>query len=356
MRSSTEAGLGLALLSAATFGTSGSFAAALLDVGWTPGAAVTARVTIAALVLTVPALLQLRGRGRALVRSGRTVLGYGVFAVAGAQLCFFNAVAHVSVGVALLLEYSGTLLVVLWVWLRQGHRPGRLTGTGAALALLGLVLVLDLLGDHRLDPVGVAWGLGAAVGLAVFFVLSADADAALPPLATAWTGLVVGGAVLSAACAVGALPARAPRVDVTLAGARTSWLVPVLALALIAAALAYVSGILAARMLGARLSSFVGLTEVLFAVGFAWVLLGQVPRPVQLVGGALVVAGVSLVRLDEGSSDAGPLAGGSSPAVAGRRWSQRGSAIRACRRAPRSACSAGDPTWAPRRTFRRWSS
>jgi len=41
------------------------------------------------------------------------------------------------------------------------------------------------------------------------------------------------------------------------------------------------------------------LTEVLFAVLFAWLLLGQRLEVVQLAGGLLVVAGIALVRLDE---------------------------------------------------------
>lgn len=299
MRASGGAGLGLAVLSAATFGTSGSLASSLLDAGWTPGAAVTARVAIAALVLTVPALAQLRGRGSQLRRSGGSILVYGLAAVAGAQLCFFNAVAHVSVGVALLLEYSGALLVVGWVWLRDGQRPRRLTAGGGVLALAGLVLVLDLAGDHRVDPVGVAWGLGAAVGLAVYFVLSAGADEPLPPLVLAWGGLSIGALALLAAGAAGVLQLRAPRVQVTLLDVELSWLVPVLGLSLLAAVVSYVAGVVAARLLGARLASFVGLTEVLFAVGFAWLLLGQVPVAVQLVGGVLVVSGIALVRIDE---------------------------------------------------------
>jgi drug/metabolite transporter (DMT)-like permease len=48
-------------------------------------------------------------------------------------------------------------------------------------------------------------------------------------------------------------------------------------------------------------ASFVGLTEVLFAVLFAWLLLGQTPGPLQLAGGVLVVAGIGLVRVDQGS-------------------------------------------------------
>ena len=55
----------------------------------------------------------------------------------------------------------------------------------------------------------------------------------------------------------------------------------------------------AARLLGPKLASFVGLSEVLFAVAFAWLLLGQVLTPVQILGGVVVVAGIALVRLDE---------------------------------------------------------
>ena len=292
-------GLVLALTSAATFGTSGSFAASLIAAGWTPGAAVTARVLTAALVLTLPALLQLRGHGRLLRRSGRTLLVYGIAAVAGAQLCFFMAVEHLSVAVALLLEYSGALLVVGYLWLRRGQRPGPLTVAGAAVAVAGLALVLELLGNAELDLVGVLWGLGAAVGLATYFVLSAQREDALPPLVVAWGGLAVGGAALALAGAAGVLPLAAPRTDVTLLDAQVSWLVPVLGLALVAAVVAYVTGIAGARLLGPKIASFVGLTEVLFAVVFAWVLLGQSLGAVQLAGGALVLAGIALVRLDE---------------------------------------------------------
>ena len=292
-------GLVLALTSAATFGTSGSFAASLIAAGWTPGAAVTARVLTAALVLTLPALLQLRGHGRLLRRSGRTLLVYGIAAVAGAQLCFFMAVEHLSVAVALLLEYSGALLVVGYLWLRRGQRPGPLTVAGAAVAVAGLALVLELLGNAELDLVGVLWGLGAAVGLATYFVLSAERDDVLPPLVVAWGGLAVGGAALALAGAAGVLPLAAPRTDVTLLDAQVSWLVPVLGLALVAAVVAYVTGIAGARLLGPKIASFVGLTEVLFAVVFAWVLLGQSLGAEQLAGGALVLAGIALVRLDE---------------------------------------------------------
>ena len=306
-RLSPGLGVALAVASAATFGTSGALASALLAAGWTPGAAVTARIGIAALVLTPFALRQLRGRWADLRAGAAGLMAYGVLAVAAAQLCYFNAVQHLSVGVALLLEYLGTLLVVGWMWGRHGHRPRRPTVLGGLLAVAGLVLVLDLAGAHRLDPVGVLWGLGAATGLAFYFVLSAADDEPLPPLVVAWGGLTVGAALLGLLAASGGLAFRASRADVVLLQQHVSWVVPLAGLSLVAAVIAYLTGIVAARTLGAKVSSFVGLTEVVFAVLFAWLLLGQVPTALQGFGGGLVVAGVVLVRLDELRTDLVPV-------------------------------------------------
>ena len=61
------------------------------------------------------------------------------------------------------------------------------------------------------------------------------------------------------------------------------------------------SGIAATRLLGSKLASFVGLTEVLFAVGFAWLLLGESLSPSQLVGGLLIIAGVVAVQTESSS-------------------------------------------------------
>ena len=47
------------------------------------------------------------------------------------------------------------------------------------------------------------------------------------------------------------------------------------------------------------MASFVGLTEVLFAVLFAWVAVDEALSAVQLVGGALVVLGIAMVKLDD---------------------------------------------------------
>ncbi len=292
-------GLGLAVLSAGSFGTSGPFGDSLFGAGWSPAAAITVRILIAAVALAGPALFALRSKWNLVRANARLLIAYGLLAITVAQLCFFNAVQHLPVGVALLLEYSGVLLVVLWMWLRHGQRPGPITLAGVAVAIVGLLLVLNLNQPGNLSLVGVLWGLGAAVGLTAYYILSAQIDPELPPVAVAWTGMIVGGVSLLIAGLVGLAPLHASTRSVVLLHHRMSWLVPVLGLSLLAAALAYAAGIGAARRLGARLSSFVGLTEVLFAVLFAWLLLGQLPKPIQLVGGLFVICGVALVKAGE---------------------------------------------------------
>ena len=302
---STGAGILVALLSAAAFATSGPFAKSLMDAGWTPGSVVFLRIAGAALLLLVPALRALDGRWH-LLRSGWSqIVAYGVVAVAVPQLAFFYAVQHLSVGVALLLEYLGLVLVVAWQCLVARSLPRVPTLIGIVLAVIGLALVLDLplfgqSGDVQVSGIGVMWGLIAAMGLASFFLLSGHvAKEQLPPLVLAGGGLVVGGLSFAVLGVTGLLPMTFSTRAVELAGATLPWWVAVVELAAIAAATAYVAGIVATRVLGAKLASFVGLSEVMFAVLFAWVLLGELPRPVQLVGGLFILAGVITVRAEQ---------------------------------------------------------
>lgn len=301
---SGRSGLAVGVLSAAAFGTSGVLAKSLLTSGWSPGAAVTARITGAAVLLLGPAVFELRGRWNVLRPNAALIVAYGLVAIAGCQLCYFNAVQTLSVGVALLLEYLGLILVVGWLWFR-GRRPRRWTVVGVVLAVVGLVLVLDLTGSVTVDATGVLWGLTAAVCVAVYFVLSAKESTGLPPLTMAAGGMVVGAAGLWLAAAVGVLPMRANTADVELAGTSLPWFVALIGLCLVSTAIAYATGISAARRLGSKVAAFLGLTEVLFAVVFAWALLDELPLPVQLAGGVLIIAGVAAVRYDELTGPAG---------------------------------------------------
>jgi drug/metabolite transporter (DMT)-like permease len=300
MRSTTAptAGILIGIVSALAFGASGPFVKTLLEAGWSPGSAVFLRTLGAAVVLAPIGIVALRGRFTLLRTEWRLIVGFGLVAVAGAQLCYFAAVSRMPVGISLLIEYLAPVLLVIWAWARSRRAPTRLTTVGSVVSIGGLVLVLDIAGATP-DLLGVVFALGAAVCLGGYFVLSAR-PTEVPPVALAAGGLLVASVALGTALLVGVLPASAPLVDVDLLGAIVPWWVPMLVIVLVATAFGYVSGIIAASRMGERLASFVGLSEVLFAVLIAWLLLGEVPTLVQAVGGALIVAGVVLVRLDGG--------------------------------------------------------
>jgi len=299
MRSGLRLGLPLAIAAAFAFGMSGAWARGLIDAGWTPGAAVTVRIWVAALVLLVPTVIALRGRWMLLRRNLGMIAAYGLLAVTATQLFYFQAVAVMDVGLALLIEYTAPIAVVLWLWVRRGEKPTRRSILGALIAFAGLVLMLDVLSGRSVDVGGILWAFGAMIGAAAYFVLSGRSDTGLPPIALAGSGLLVGAVGLTVAGAVGILPIAWNTDDVTYRFGTVPWFVPVLAIGIIATALAYVLGIASTRLLGSRLASFIALAEVVAALLFGWLLLDQLPNLLQGLGAVLVLAGVVVVKLGE---------------------------------------------------------
>ncbi|MFN3002742.1 EamA family transporter [Mycolicibacterium wolinskyi] len=292
-------GLLLAVSSALAFGSSGPFAKALMEAGWSPTAAVTARLAGGAVAMAVFATIVRPGWIREVTRHAKTVVAYGLIPIAGAQLCYYNAVAHLSVGVALLLEYTAPILVVGWLWATTRRRPSAMTFAGVALAVAGIMLVLDVFSGAHINVVGVTWGLAAAICAACYFMMSNQAStdgAGLNPISLATGGLIIGTTGVALLGFTGVMPLAFTTNSVDIAGFTTSWLVPVIALGLIPTAIAYTLGILSISRLKPRFASLVGLSEVMFAVLIAWIMLGEAITPIQALGGAVVLAGLALAR------------------------------------------------------------
>lgn len=312
-------GLLFATGSALTFGLSGPLAKSLMAAGWSPTAAVTARLAGGALVLAIVATVvkpDWLSQARA---HARTVIVYGLVPVAGAQLCYYNAVAHLPVGVALLLEYTAPVLVIAWVWATTGHRPTGLTLLGVALAVAGVTLVLDVVspspGGARIDAVGVAWGLGAAVCAVCYFMMSdaVTADGSgLHAVTLAAGSLLVATVAVAVLGVSGVMPLHFTADNAVLAGLSVPWLLPVALLGVVATAVAYLLGISGVARLRPSFASLVGLAEVLFAVLAAWLLLGERFTATQAVGGAVVLLGLTLARQGDRRTDP-PAAGPETP-------------------------------------------
>ena len=220
-RSRLGAGLGFALVSATTFGLSGALARGLLDSGW------SARRRghrpdrhRRRWCSSSRACWPCAAAGTCCVATRGLVAAYGVAAVAGAQLCYFYAVTYIQVGVALLIEYTAPVAVVVWLWLRHGHRPRRLTVSGAAIAAVGLVLVLDVVSGADLNRsaspgASARWSARRRTSSSPPTRTTACPASAWPPGASSWAARCCGVAGL-----LGVLPMRAVDARAVLRGRR----------------------------------------------------------------------------------------------------------------------------------------
>ena len=296
MRGTRGGALAIAVTSAVCFGGSGTFAKPLIDGGLGSLHAVWLRVAGAALVL-LPVALR-----RHTEASGhrRMLLWYGMFPVAGAQTCYFIAITRLPVGVALLVEYLGPVFVLLWTRFVARRRVTRTAATGAVIAVCGMACVVEIWSvgtGGGLSPLGLLFAIGAALCQASYFLLSAHAGDAVDPLVVIAVGMVVAAVALAVVSRAWETPWHVLTVRVPLGshGLVPGWTL-LAYVAVVATAIAYVTGVVAVRRLSPPVASVVGTIEAVVATVLAWFVLGQHLGPAQLVGGALVLTGALVAQ------------------------------------------------------------
>ncbi|GAB3476685.1 EamA family transporter [Nocardiopsis coralliicola] len=285
-------GLAFAVASALAFGGSGPAARPLLDAGVDPLHVTWLRVAGAALIL---APLAVRHR-RALRTHPALLLAYGVFPMAGVQGFYFAAIARIPVGVALLIEFLGPVLVLGWVRFVRRRRVPRSAAWGVLLALIGLAFLVEAWAGIRLDGPGLALALGAAACQAAYFLLSDAASADVDPMALVSYGCLTAALLLTPIAAPWTLPWPALAGSATLGGAELPAALLVVWLAAVTTALAYATGIAAIRRLSPTVAGPVAYLEVVTAIALAWLLLGEALTPVQSLGAAVIIAGAYLAQ------------------------------------------------------------
>ncbi|MCX4776992.1 EamA family transporter [Streptomyces sp. NBC_01264] len=293
--SGRHAGLGLALIAAIAFGSSGVAAKPLIEAGLDPLHVVWLRVAGAALVLS-----PLAWRHRDLVRRKPLLLaGFGIVAVAGVQAFYFASLSRIPVGVALLLEYLGPALLLGWIRFVQRKPVTRAAAAGAAVAVVGLACVVQIWAGLSLDPLGVLLGLAAACCQAFYFVFAdqgSDGDDVPDPIGVITYGMIVGTLVMT-------VIARPWGIDWQVLGGEAALgdlMVPAYALVgwvvLIATVFAYLTGVVSVRKLSPQVAGVVACLEAVVATVLAWVLLGEHLSTWQIIGGALVLGGAFIAQ------------------------------------------------------------
>jgi len=278
------------LASGAAFGAMAIFGKLAYSGGVTLPTLLAVRFTLAAAILWLLVAARRESARVPLWTLGGLLLLGGAGYV-GQAFSFFTALRTIPAATTGLLLYTYPALVTLLAWLLLKQPLTRGSASALLLSSAGCVLVLGgpsvLLGGAPLDPVGVAWALTAAVVYALYIIAGARLTAGVAPL-VASTYIISAAAVvfLSAGWWGSTLDFR-----VTAAG----W-AAVVAIALVCTVLAVGAFVAGLARVGPARASILSTVEPVVTIALAALVLGEAISPVQLLGGALILAAFAALR------------------------------------------------------------
>ena len=290
----------MVLVAGAFFGINGSVAKVALSSGLTSLRLSEARCAGACLGLMAVGFL----RSRTTLRLRRDeVLQLALFGIAGValvQLFYFLAIHRLAIGIALLIQYLGPLLVAIYARTFGHEHVRRRLWAALALSLTGLALMVELWAGVTLDGLGVTFALIAAVIFALYLLLAEAASRRRDPISVMAWGFFFATVFWTVAQPWWSFPARAVGRTVSLQGRLSGWHLPVWALVLwvvvLGSIVPFTLIIAAFRHISATRVGIAAMVEPVVATVVAWLWLREALSPVQLAGALVVLAGIFLAQ------------------------------------------------------------
>lgn len=228
----------------------------------------------------------------------RDTMWIGLTQTAGFQALIQLAVVNGAAGKSALLTYTMPFWVIPLAWLMLGDRPSRREWAFMALAALGLIFVIE-----PWHGVGTLWSavlaIGAGLCWAIGTVLSKRLfmrDASITPMRlTAWQMLYA-----TIALMIIALCVHERAVDWT-------WqMLAALAFnGILASGVAWILWLFVVQRLPANVSGMASLVTPLLSIGFAWLILAEVPDAAEAVGIVLMIVALFGVLRPRSAGTAG---------------------------------------------------
>jgi drug/metabolite transporter (DMT)-like permease len=228
------------------------------------------------------------------------LVALGVGGLALVQWSYFFAIHRVAIGVALVIQFVGPILVALWARFVYGEHVRRRIWVALVLALTGLVLVVEIWRAHRPNAAGLAAAALAAITYAAYILLAERGVRGRDPISLSAWGFFFATLFWSLLAPWWNFPSARVGADVSLLGNLASSHLPVWALMLWMVVLgtivpfALVVGAL--RHISATRAGITGMLEPVLAIVIAWAWLGESLDPLQLSGAAATLAGISLAQ------------------------------------------------------------
>ncbi len=287
------------LVAATLFALNGSVSKILL-LGGVPWQRLSQlRVTLAFLILLlVVALVRRSGLRLRRAEVGRLAI-YGILGIAATQSLYFLGIQKLAVGVALLIEFTAPIMVALWFRFVMREPVRDRVFLALLLALVGLAMVAQVWAGFSLDAIGVAASFGAAVALALYYILGEKLVVDRDPVSLTMWGFFFASAFWAVVQPWWSFPWETLDITAQPLGADgptvPGWAL-ISYMVILGTVVPFALVLQSLRHLRATQASVVGMTEPVIASLIAFVLLGEVLTPVQVLGGAVVLAGVLLAE------------------------------------------------------------
>ena len=291
----------LMVMSAALlFAVNGTVSKVVLQSGISPLDLTQVRATGAflgfALVLAVTRRESLQLRRRELPY----LIVFGIAGVALVQWLYFVSIARLPIGIALLIEYIAPILIAIWAWAVFKERIRRRIWLALVFAVVGLALVVEVWSGLSLDGLGVTAALCAALAYAVYVLMAERAVRRRDPASLTAYGFLFAAIFWAAVQPVWRFPSERLDDRVSLLGHLERFSLPVwLLLLYIVIAGTMITFLLVAaalRHISATRVGIVAMLEPVAASAVAFVWLGESFGTAQLLGGAIVLAGILLAQ------------------------------------------------------------
>jgi drug/metabolite transporter (DMT)-like permease len=226
-----------------------------------------------------------------------TLIFYGVFGYAMVQLGYFIGIAQgVPLSLVLILEFTAPIWIVLWIKFVRKTEVSKDMWIAIALALFGLILVAKVWQGFVFDLIGTLGAIGAAMALAIYFLMSQSLGTKRSAQAMVVWGMGFAGLFWSLVLPIWNFPTEIFTTEINLQGRFSDYSAPgwlliayIIIFGTIVPYLFVVGGI---RRLSASTSSVIGMLEPVIAGVFAWIWLSQSWSAIQLLGGAIVLVGI----------------------------------------------------------------
>ena len=237
-----------------------------------------------------------------------TLIFYGIFGYAMVQLGYFIGISRgVPLSLVLILEFTAPIWIVLWIKFVRKTEVAKDMWVAIALALFGLILVAKVWQGFAFDLIGTLGAIGAAMALAIYFLMSQSLGTKRSAQAMVVWGMGFAGLFWSLVLPIWNFPTEIFTTEINLQGRFSDYSAPgwlliayIIIFGTIVPYLFVVGGI---RRLSASTSSVIGMLEPVIAGIIAWIWLSQSWSAIQLAGGAIVLIGIYIA--DRAKNNAG---------------------------------------------------